>query len=280
MDGKLRVTVVGLGVMGGSFLKALRPLGLQALYGVDVDKDVMDMVWASELIDDGDVSPERFLPKTDLLILCLPPKVEVDFMKRWQGLLPSGAVVTDVCGVKVPMLQALLPYLREDIGFIPGHPMCGREVGGFKRSHHELYLGCNYILTPLKGRDAGMEMVKELAHAVGTRKMVITTPEEHDGKIALSSHLPHVVASALMLCTEAEDVGGFTGGSFKDATRVAAMNVPMWSDLMEDNREALLTELHRFNHHMQAFTKALEDGDKAQMEAMLERSTQLKERDL
>ncbi len=278
MDERLSITVVGLGVMGGSFLKALRPLEF-TLYGVDISEEVMEQVEASQLIDGGGTSPEDFLPKTDLLILCLPPKVEVELLLKWQHLLPESAVVTDVCGVKVPMLLKLLPKLRKDIGFVPGHPMCGREIGGFKRSLHELYLGCNYIITPLEDT-YGVSMVEDLAHTVGARTIVKTSPEEHDRKIALSSHLPHVVASALVLCTEDEDVSGFTGGSFKDATRVAAMNVDMWSDLFGDNREALLMELHRFNDHMRSLTSAVEAGDRESMEDLLKRSSRLKEKEL
>jgi len=275
----LRLTVAGLGLMGGSFVKALRPLGLPALYGIDSNPQVLDAVMRAKLADRASDSPESLLGQTDLLVLCLPPAAAAELMERYQHLLPAGAVVTDVCGVKAPMLRRLQPVLRRDISYVPGHPMCGREVGGFAKSHHELYLGCNYILTPVEGSEKGAALVEELARSVGAMNIIYTSPDEHDEMIALTSHLPHAVASALIACTEGVDhIGGFMGGSFRDATRVAAMNAEMWTELFLSNRTALLDRIDCFTQALAGIRQALERGDAAALKSVLAQSSRIKER--
>jgi prephenate dehydrogenase len=199
----------------------------------------------------------------DLVFLCLNPSTLIRFLGRWMGAFKSGALITDIAGIKGNIARTVEQSLREDLDFIPGHPMAGAEGGGFAKASLCRFQGKNYILTPLKrNRRENLDYLKALIRRMGFSRITETSPEDHDGKIAFTSQLCHVIAAALIDCDDDPGRNRFGGGSFEDLTRIAMLNAPMWTELFMENRAALLGRLARFEQSLGEL-KALIAGEDA-----------------
>jgi prephenate dehydrogenase len=178
-------------------------------------------------------------------------------------LFKPGSVVTDICGVKRPVIDGILPYLRSDIDYVPAHPMAGRERAGYKYSVPELFDQCNYLVTPLKrNRPESLDLFRRFAGALGAGSIVVTDPEEHDSMIAYTSQLPHVLAVAYVLLAGSRNPLPFSAGSYRDVSRVAAINAEMWAELFLANNKALLPEIEGLAAHMQNISSIIRAGDR------------------
>lgn len=257
MTDSFNILIVGLGIMGGSLAKALKGFKSANIFAVDKRADVIQKAKDAGEISDGANSAERFLPICDLVIICLYPKHTVDFINS--GKFKKGAVVTDICGVK----QFVLEHIKNDnVVFLGGHPMAGRELSGYEASVKNLFLGASYILTPQKNTPTfAVSLLTEMAKYIGCRSVKITTPEKHDEMIAYTSQLMHVVAAALCdnpLLAEATD---FSAGSLRDCTRVANLNAVMWSELFCENKHELIKRINEFESGMDTVKAYLSADD-------------------
>lgn len=177
----------------------------------------------------------------------------------------------DVCGVKQSVCAPLW-QLAQDHGFtfIGGHPMAGREVGGFAHANADLFKDASMILTPQKGADISLlERIKKFWCELGFAGVVVTTPENHDRVIAYTSQLAHIVSSAYIQSPTALDHIGFSAGSYKDMTRVAKLDADMWTELFMQNREPLLSELEGILQRLGDFRDTLAKGNAVKMREML-----------
>ncbi|MDR2101473.1 MAG: prephenate dehydrogenase/arogenate dehydrogenase family protein [Treponema sp.] len=245
------VGILGLGLMGGAVAMALRNKALIGprgrLLAGDIDPAVLDAARAGGLIDEGFSSPGEMLGRCDLVFLCLNPATLLRFMAEHMALFRPGALITDIAGIKGNIAVAMERELREDLDFIPGHPMAGSEKGGFAQAGSCSFQGKNYILTPLKrNRPENLEYLKALIYRMGFGRITCTTAEEHDRKIAFTSQLCHVIAAALIDCETDRAITRFGGGSFEDLTRIAMLNAPMWTELFLENRRELLGRIKQF----------------------------------
>ena len=232
----LDITIVGLGLMGGSYAKALKKLKPQHLWGVDRDRTVLVRAVADRVIDGGSVEAAEHLSDSHLVILCLPPAETIRFIREHMAHFMTGSVITDICGLKEWVIRETEDIWRSDVDFVPGHPMTGREGWGYDRSAEGLFKGCNYILTPLPvtGQHA-LDMVADMARSIGSARVVLSDPADHDRHMAATSHLPHIIAAAYLSSQWEESITPFTGGSFRDMTRIARMNTPLWAELFSHN---------------------------------------------
>jgi prephenate dehydrogenase len=252
--------IVGLGLMGGAVAMALRKIVKGgSLLAHDIDEGVLSA--AGGIIDEGFVSPERMLPRCDLVFLCLSPSALLRFMDRWMDRFRPGCLITDIAGVKGAIVEKMERELREDIDFIPGHPMAGSEGEGFARAGSCDFRGKNYILTPLRrNRPENLAFLKDLIRRMGFGRITETGAPEHDRKVAFSSQLCHVIAAALIDCEEDREITRFGGGSFEDLTRIALLNVPLWSELFLENRRELCARIGQFTESLDELKALIAEG--------------------
>lgn len=254
------VAVIGLGLMGGSVARALGRAGI-AVTAWDRDETVLAQALEQGVIAHAAPDGAQAVAGAALVVLCLYPGDTLAFLQRHHGDFAPGAVVTDICGVKRCIDEQAQAYSR--FHFVPGHPMAGRERGGFGQSTATLFDGCNYLLTPQRDGDAAaLNLVRRFAGVLGTAWIIETTPEEHDAMIAYTSQLPHALAVAYVLAADGRDPLPFSAGSYRDVSRVAAINATMWSELFLRNADALQAEMDRLRAGMDALEDALRRGDR------------------
>ena len=274
--GDVAVSVIGLGLMGGSVAKALRRAGVQVT-AWDRDEAVLSRALAEGAILRAARSGSDAVAGADLTVLCLYPGDTLDFLRDHAGSFAAGSVVTDICGVKRPVAQGATEF-QGAFEFVPGHPMAGRERGGYGQSVETLFDGCNYLLTPLRGSsDRALDLVRRFAGTLGAATIVQTTPEEHDSMIAYTSQLPHALAVAYVLAAAGRNPLPFSAGSYRDVSRVAAINAPLWSELFTDNADALLAEMDRLRAGMDAMEDMLRRGDRQGIRTMMEQAAEARE---
>ncbi|MDR3114161.1 MAG: prephenate dehydrogenase [Treponema sp.] len=270
------VGMVGLGLMGGAIALALRSEGIIRTPGrilaYDRNPDTLAAAQAEGVIDAGMISPEAMLGHCDLVFLCLTPRGILRFMESQMAAFPAGTLITDIAGTKGSIVAAMEHTLREDLDFIPGHPMAGGELGGFVHARTCRFHGKNYILTPLKrNKPENLAVLKTLIYRMGFRRITETSAQEHDRKIAFTSQLCHVIAAALIDCEADTEITRFGGGSFEDLTRIAMLNAPMWTELFIENRKELLRRIEQFEGSLDRLKSAIAQGAGQELEQRLQR---------
>ncbi|MDR2468444.1 MAG: prephenate dehydrogenase [Spirochaetaceae bacterium] len=267
----------GLGLMGGSFVKALRAFyrsrGEEILIlALDNDVEALVEAKASGDIDEGASTNEAaaLLSRCDIVFICLYPRSSIAFLIKHRADFKSGALVTDISGVKTELLKALPDILRDDIDFICGHPMAGSEKEGFMHADAAIFKGRNYIIMPLpSNKSENLHRFKELLISIGFERITETDFASHDHKIAFTSQLCHVIASALVDSAEDTEITAFGGGSYEDLTRIAMINAPLWTELFLANKEELLAHIAGFEASLTKFKTYILKSDEASLEAAL-----------
>jgi prephenate dehydrogenase len=278
----LTIAIVGLGLMGGSYAKALRRAQVGTLLAVDIDDKALSEAIAQGDIDEGFSEAGSALQRADLVIVALYPRMTVDFIARNLAFFKPGCVITDVSGVKATILGDVMAFLRDDIDFVGGHPMAGSESRGFGRSSQNLFAGASYLITPHpKNRRESLELVRAMAMEIGCRKVRMTDPAEHDRAIACTSQLPHVIAAAFMACAETENgscenLADFMAGSYRDLTRIADFNEDLWAELMVANRTSLLEWMEEFENRFDRILEAVGSGDAVALRSIFADAARLK----
>lgn len=273
------ITIIGLGVIGGSYALALKEAGLTDIYGVDTDPVSIMQAQAAEAIAEGSTSPEAYLPDSDLVILAIYPKAVLPFLQKYAHLMKPGAVLTDATGIKTVIIDQILPLLPEGVDYVPGHPMAGREKKGFAFASASVFKGANYLITPLPGnRPEHIDQIEQLALQMGFRRVKRISAQLHDEMIAYTSQLPHAMAVALVNSDiEGRDTGKFIGNSYRDLTRIARINAPLWTELFFENHDQLLPAIDRYMEEMQLIRDAIAAHDADKLIAAFEKSTARRE---
>ena len=268
------ILIVGLGVIGGGYARALTDKGYRVTCITKEQKDV-DYALERGMIAAGftEVDPE-VVGKADLVILALYPTVMLNWLETYQGYFKSGAIVTDVTGVKGNIVDRVQEMLREDVEFIAAHPMAGRERSGVEYSDAEVFRGANYIVTPTeKNSSDAIALCKQLGSELGFARITELTPQKHDEMIAFLSQLTHCIAVVLMNCNTTPNMEAYTGDSFRDLTRIAKINDEMWSELFLWNREELLRQMDAFSQTFGEMRRFLAEEDREGMREMMRNSS-------
>ncbi len=265
----MNVGIVGLGLIGGSMAKSIKARTGHTVYGTDLNAETMTMARMCGAID----APltEENLPSCDLILVAIRPQAAIDWVKSHAAAISKSAIVVDLCGVKRSVVAAIAP-VAEQYGFayIGGHPMAGRERGGFTAATDDLYVGASMILTPDKRTDMQLlETLKAFFLDVGFAGLTFSTPEEHDRIIAFTSQLAHIASSAYVKSPEAQRRRGFSAGSFQDMTRVARLDEDMWTELFLADADYLTGELEVLVQHLNEYLDALKNRDAEQLRALL-----------
>ncbi len=274
LDKSLNILIVGLGLLGGSYAKALKKQGYK-ISAVTRSQSSIDFALENALIDRGttEIDPEM-IGSADLVVFALYPHIFTEWVKENQKYFKSGAVITDVTGVKGCIVYEIQEMLRDDVEFIAAHPMAGREVCGVENSDDAIFKGANYIVVPTdKNTNSAIELCKDLGYVLGFADISVLSPESHDEMIAFLSQLTHCIAVALMCANDNPDMIRYTGDSFRDLTRIANINDEMWSELFIANRPALLREMNRYRRSFELLYEYIAIGDRNGIRDMMKLST-------
>ena len=275
VDVSKRILIVGLGLLGGSYAKVLKRFGFH-ISAITLEQSSIDYALRESMIDEGSTElDEKMIGEADLVIFALYPHVFVEWIEKNQGLLKSGALITDVTGVKRSIVYKIQDMLRPDVEFVAAHPMAGREVSGVENSTDRMFVGANYIVTPTeRNTPEAIETCVELGRLLGFSNVTTLSPEEHDEMIGFLSQLTHCIAITLMTCNDKENMEKFTGDSFRDLTRIARINDLMWSELFVENKDVLLEQMDMFIDKFNDLKNMLKEEDVEGMRAMMRHSTE------
>lgn len=263
------VGIVGLGLIGGSMAKSIKNRTAHTVYGADLNAETMTMARMCGAMD-APLTAEN-LPQCDLVLVAIRPGAAVEWVRQNAEHISKSAILVDLCGVKRTVVKAITPIAAEHgFAYIGGHPMAGRERGGFTAATDDLYVGASMILTPDERTDMQLlETLKTFFLDLGFAGLTFSTPEEHDRIIAFTSQLAHITSSAYVKSPEAQKRRGFSAGSFQDMTRVARLDEDMWTELFLDDADYLTGELEVLVGHLTEYLDALKARDAETLRALL-----------
>ncbi len=275
VDVSKKILIVGLVLLGGSYARVLKRFGFH-ISAITKEQSSIDYALSEGIIDEGSTEINaQIIGDADLVIFALYPHVFVEWIEQNQKHLKSGALITDVTGVKRSIVYKIQDMLRPDVEFIAAHPMAGREVSGVENSTDKMFFGANYIVTPTENNTPeAIETCVELGRLLGFSNVTTLSPEEHDEMIGFLSQLTHCIAITLMTCNDKENMEKFTGDSFRDLTRIARINEVMWSELFVANKDVLLEQMNLFSVKFNDLKTMLENEDIEGMKAMMRHSTE------
>ncbi len=269
-----KITIVGLGLLGGSYAKGFFNAGYHNVYGIDIDPGAIAFGKKYNWIKDGGSDP-AIVQNSDIVISALYPHTFVEWVKENQHYLKPGTVLTDVTGIKREVVKEIKAILRDDIIFIPCHPMAGREYKGIQYADASLFHSANFII--IKDGETnpiGLETAYDIAKILSFKHIAELTAEEHDEMIGFLSQLTHVIAVSLMNANDNSHLAEYTGDSFRDLTRIAKINENLWPELFILNKDYLIHEINQFVDEMNDFKNLLEKDDFAGMKNKLIQSTE------
>lgn len=272
----MNIGIVGLGLMGGSMAKSIKVKTGHTVFAIDINDESMLMARLSGAMDEE--LNDSTLPLCDYIFLALRPGIAIKWMDENAEKLSSTTTVVDFCGIKRDVVSKMRAVAdTHGFGYVGGHPMAGKERGGFKNSTPDLYVGASMIFTPdEKTLPETLEELSSLFYDVGFSRIVYSTPDEHDRIIAYTSQLAHIVSSAYIKSPEAQKQRGFSAGSFRDMTRVAYLDEDMWTELFMSNSDYLTHEVDVLIENLEKYKKALHEGDKEALHLLLKEGRECK----
>lgn len=265
-----RVTIIGLGLIGGSLARALRAkTGISEIIAVDSDSTTLGLALEQGIIDKGLSAPDSSVYSSDIIFICTPVKQVLAYIDILTPETGDTTIITDVCSTKSEIME-YVERMQEAPCFIGGHPMAGTERSGFANSFAHLFENAYYVLTPASG--ASSESVRTLSsvvESIGAIPLVMTA-EEHDRAAGSISHLPHVLAAALVNLVRKADMGSgkmqaLAAGGFRDITRIASSNPGLWESIVLSNKQQILLLLRHFDNIVDEFAGYLENECSAEI---------------
>lgn len=271
----MKILIVGLGLLGGSYARALSKKGYK-VSAITKEQSAVDYGLANGFVDKAttEISHEMIY-NADFVIFALYPNVFIKWIEENQKHFRPGTVITDVTGVKCSVVYKIQTLLRDDVEFISAHPMAGRESSGIENSDDSVFKNANYIVVPTeKNTPEAIELCESLGYELGFKRISRLSPEKHDEMIAFLSQLTHCIAVSLMCSNGDEHLCEYTGDSFRDLTRIAKINEKMWSELFILNKEKLIDSLDLFLAETAKLRGYIADENAAGIENMMKLSTE------
>ena len=272
----MTVGILGLGLIGGSLARAYAKAGHTVL-AAEKDEAMLAFAQIAGAIH-GELTDEN-IGSCDLILLAIYPAGSAAWLEEKAHLVSPAALVMDCCGVKREICARCFP-LAEQYGFtfIGGHPMAGTHNSGFKYRRSNLFQGAPMVLVPGKFDDIELlQRAKDALAPCNFGSFSVTTADDHDRMIAFTSQMPHIGSNAYIKSPTALEHRGFSAGSYKDLTRVAWLNAPMWAELVLNNRDHMLFELKTYIQALQAYETAIENNDFGTLVALLDEGKRRKE---
>ena len=269
-----KILIVGLGLLGGSYAMALSRKDYR-VRAITNSQATLDYALEKGMIEGGSATVSKeAVAWADVVIFGLYPHVFREWIQSYQHYFKPGTIITDVTGIKGDFVREIQGMLREDVEYIPAHPMCGKEVSGVENADDKIFIGANYLVTPTeKNTRQAIELCRDLGWILGCYRVVETDIDKHDEIIGFVSQLTHCIAITLMTCNEKEHLEKFTGDSFRDLTRIAKINDEMWSELFIENKAALLEQMKEFREQFEKLEEMIASENVSEMREMMQRST-------
>ena len=276
-----KILIVGLGLIGGSLAMALRGFEDFEVVGAVRSQATYDKAEAMDAADRLTFDPAGELPGADVVVLCQDPAGIIAFLEEHRDRFKPGCLVWDVCGVKTAVMEAA-KCLPAGVDFIGCHPMAGKEMSGIANAEGTLFRNTHFIVTPGPNATSGhLDLLRRMTDWCKFGDVIVTTPARHDEMIAYTSQLMHVIAVSVCADEGLFSCKGFEGGSFRDCTRVAALDPAMWTQLFTLNAPALAKVVAGVEDRLRRYRTAIENGDRETLYAMLSTaSTRKKQIDL
>ncbi|SEA09369.1 prephenate dehydrogenase [Desulfuromusa kysingii] len=278
-----RLTIIGVGLIGGSLALALKEAGVVGeVIGCGRGKPNLEKALELGIIDSYKRDPQEAVSGADVVFLATPVKTLATVTQRFLPGLKPGAIITDGGSVKGAVVRAIEPLLPDGIHFVPGHPIAGTENSGAEAAFSTLYHGKRCILTPTENTASNaLALVRQMWSAVGS-DVVQMSLEKHDKVLAAISHLPHMVAYALVNAVGSydhyeENILEYSAGGFRDFTRIASSDPTMWRDIAETNRDALLEMMEQFDVFFAELKADIVAGNSDKLFDFFQRSKQLRD---
>jgi prephenate dehydrogenase len=272
--------LIGCGLMGGSFALALKRAGLvKRVVGYSKSPSTTERARQLGVIDVEAPSALLAVSGADIVLIAVPVAATEATFKAIKHLVSQHTLIMDVGSTKRDVVDAARRALREHIGsFVPAHPIAGKEVSGVEHADPDLYSGKQVILTPIERTlSTQLQQAIDVWSALGCNVLKMS-PEAHDAAFAAVSHLPHLIAFALMNAIsgqpQAKDFLSLAGPGFRDFTRIAASDPHVWRDIMVSNREELLAQAKIFQRNLQALELMISSGNGEALEGLIEQASQ------
>lgn len=271
----MKIGIVGLGVIGGSFAEALQTAGYHDIYGIDSNQKTLDTAVEMGLIKKGFLTGKNILGQVDLTIMALYPKTAVKFIAANRDFFKDGSVLMDTTGTKENFMAELATVLPDNIEVVYTHPMAGRENRGIAYAQGSVFQGANFLITPTEANNEDtLGKIEALATEIGFGKINRVSASFHDQMISFTSQLPHAIAISLMNSDHEErETGKFTGDSYPELTRIAKINEDLWSELFIDNKHYLLQSIQDFEAQLNLIKDAIRTDDREQLKELFRHST-------
>ena len=278
LDKTKRYLIVGLGLLGGKYALELSKAGFH-VDGINRSEGHLQYALDHGYIASGKTHDfEDLVSQADHIIFGLYPTALIDWFKTYGHLIKPGCIFTDVSGVKTGLVEPVQAMCPEGVEFIASHPMAGRETSGIAHSAEVNFAPANFIITPTeKNTQAGIDWCRDLAEALGFKRISVLTPAEHDHMIGYVSQLCHAIAVSLMCAADNSELANYTGDSFRDLTRIARINDKMWAELFLWNKDNLISEIDMFDSALQDMKEKLVNDDREGLEEMFRLSTKRRE---
>ena len=274
IDENTNILIIGLGIIGGSYARGFTKAGYR-IHAIDTDEETIEYDLKNGIVAEGTTETDRkMIESADLVIFALYPHIFREWIEKNQWYFKSGALITDVTGVKGCLVRDIQNFLREDCEYIAAHPMAGCEKLGIEHSDEKIFYGANYIVVPTeKNTDEAVKTCSRIGEILKFDRISYLSPEEHDEMIGFVSQLTHCIAMSLMTCNHTEKLEDYTGDSFRDLTRIARIDETMWSELFLLNKDALLHQMKLFTMEVSKLERMLMEADKEGIKDMMRRST-------
>ncbi|MBQ8391780.1 MAG: prephenate dehydrogenase [Clostridia bacterium] len=273
----MKIAVVGLGLIGGSLVRAFMNIENTTVYGFDMSEETMARARLEGAIH-SEMTKEN-IGECDYVFVALYPKATEKFLEEYAPLISKSATVIDCGGTKTGICKVGFDMAeKQGFCFMGGHPMAGTHFSGFKYSRASLFQNAAMILVPKKNETIDkLQEVKNLLVNIGFKSVTISTAEEHDRIIAYTSQLAHVVSNAYVKSPNARVHKGFSAGSYRDLTRVAKLNPRMWAELFMENKENIIFEIENLTTELKKYSEAIKKDDIKTLEELLSEGTKIKE---
>jgi prephenate dehydrogenase len=272
-----RITIIGVGHIGGSLARALKRSGhVGEVYGVDRDQNTLEYALQEQMIDLGSSNPKDAVKNSDIVVIATYIRLIPKITKSIVSSLSSKTVVTDVGSIKARIVKEIEDFLPENIHFVGGHPIAGTERSGISSSDSEVFRGKKCVLTTTsKTHKESLDKVGKMWELAGA-KVITMDPEYHDRVFASVSHLPHVVAYALVNSVASaggeDDFLSFAGGGLRDFTRISESSPELWSEILLANKKNVLESLRGFKREIEKIQSQIEAGDLEVLEEQLRKA--------
>ncbi len=270
------ITVIGMGLMGGSLIKALKASNQNYnIYAIDTNKENIESAVKDGYIEKGYCNYdniEECIKWSDIIMLCTLPSIAIDIINKYKHLIDDNKILSDFCGVKTDIFNN-----TKDKKYVGLHTMAGKEKGGYCNSSETLFKNSNAIIVNNENaNEDDINIIKKLSKDLGCLKVIISTPEKHDEMIAFTSQLMHIIACGIVNHDHFLASLGYEGNSLGDHTRVGTIDANMWSELFLYNSEYLSDTLQKYINCLEDFKKALDNKNRDELKKLMTNSNTTK----